>query len=122
VPAKPCLSNCGYCQVKLLCDEFWTAAPTLAAPADRFRHLDLILTRQESDSVWVATRTSLKVDSQKSEVFIKRPSEGVAFWRELTTESKLRLTDATVTYGQPDETPLISITAFTEPLVIQAEL
>jgi len=122
VPAKPCPSNCGYCQVKLLCDDFWTVAPTMATPADRFRHLELILTHQESDSVWVATTTSLKADSQKREVFIKRPSEGVAFWRELTPRSTLRLTDATVTYGQPDEKPLISITAFTEPLVIPPEL
>jgi hypothetical protein len=122
VPAKPCLSNCGYCQVKLLCDDFWITVPTMASPADRFRHIELILTRQESDSVWVATTTSLRADSQKGEVFIKRPSDGVSFWAELQPGFKLRLTDALVTYGQPDERPLISITAFTEPLLIPAEL
>jgi hypothetical protein len=122
VPAKPCVSNCGYCQVKLLCDDFWITVPTMASPADRFRHIELILTRQESDSVWVATTTSLRADSQKGEVFIKRPSDGVSFWAELQPGFKLRLTDALVTYGQPDERPLISITAFTEPLLIPAEL
>jgi hypothetical protein len=122
VPAKPCPSNCGYCDVKLLCDDFWIAVPTMASPADRFRDIELILTRQESDSVWVATTTSVKVDSQKGEVLIKRPSEGVSFWAELEPRCKLRLTDAMVTYGQPDEKPLISITAFTEPLLIPAGL
>ena len=121
VPAKPCPSNCGYCQVKLLCDDFWITAPTMASPSDRFRHIELILDRRESDSVWVATTTSLKIDSQKTEVFIKRPSQGVAFWAELEPGFTLRLTDAMITYGQPDEKPLISITAFTEPLLIQAE-
>jgi hypothetical protein len=119
VPAKPCPINCDYCQVKLLCDEFWTAVPTMASPADRFRHIEVVLTHQESDSVWIATTHSLK-SSQMFEVFIKKPSERAAFWSELTPGTKLRLTDAMVTYGQPDEKPLISITALTEPLLIQA--
>ncbi|WP_429631174.1 PD-(D/E)XK nuclease family protein [Tunturiibacter psychrotolerans] len=121
VPAKPCSANCGYCQVKLLCDDFWIIAPTIASPADRFRHIELVLTRQESDSVWVATTTSLEADFKKSEVFVKRPSERVSFWAELKPGFKLRLTDAMVTYGQPDAKPLISITAITEPLLIPAE-
>jgi hypothetical protein len=118
VPAKPCLSNCSYCQVKLLCDDFWACLPIVAAPADRFRHFELILTRQESDSVWVATATSPGADGQKGEVFIKRPSDGGAFWSELKPGFKLRLTDAMVTRVRLDEKPLISITAFTEPLLI----
>jgi PD-(D/E)XK nuclease superfamily len=122
VPAKPCLSNCGHCQVKLLCDAFWVSLLTMASPADRFRHIELILTRQESDSVWVATTTSLRADCQKSEVFIKKPSDGGSFWSELQPGVKLRLTDAMVTHGQSDEKPLISITAFTEPLLIPAEI
>jgi CRISPR/Cas system-associated exonuclease Cas4 (RecB family) len=120
VPAKPSPSNCGYCQVKLLCDDFWIAMPAMLSPTDKFRHIELTLTRQESDSLWVATTTSLKANPHKDEVYIKRPSERVSFWAELLPGIKLRLTDAMVTYGQPDEKPLISITAHTEPLLISA--
>ena len=94
--------------------------PAMLSPTDKFRHIELTFTRQESDSLWVATTTSLKANPHKDEVYIKRPSERVSFWAELLPGIKLRLTDAMVTYGQQDKKPLISITAHTEPLLISA--
>jgi hypothetical protein len=87
-------------------------------PADRFVHLELNLINQESDLIWIATTNSLRSSSQNDKVFIRRPSEGTPVWANLQPGSKLRLTDAAITYGQQDEPPLVSITSYTEPLLI----
>jgi hypothetical protein len=103
VPARPSPENCRYCQVKLLCDEFWASVPATASAVDRFRDIEALLVRQESESIWLANTYSLKADAQKLEVLIKRPSEGAAFWSELSPGTRLRLTDVMVTYGEHGE-------------------
>lgn len=116
VPARPSMDNCRYCQVKLLCDEYWTSSAR--NHSEQFRDVELVLESARGDSVWTAKLTFAS-GFLGEEVVIKRSQSDLAFWKDLSEGMRVRLTDVHVTSREPDEMSLISLTTFSEALILQ---
>lgn len=113
VPAHPSESNCRFCQVKLLCSEYWKMRPN--SPSDAFQDLELALISKRNDFGWITRETRDGVASR--EFLLTRPNGGTPYWEELAPGMRLRLTDAQVTVRE-DDLPLALPTTFSEGLLV----
>ena len=118
VPARPSIDNCQYCQVKLLCDDYWTSSAR--TESEQFRDVDLVLQSPRGDSVWAAKLISVS-GRPSEEVILKRPQSDCPFWKDLGEQMRVRITDVLVTPRAVDEMPLVSLTTFSEALILQTQ-
>jgi PD-(D/E)XK nuclease superfamily len=116
VPAKPSRENCRYCQVKLLCDRFWSDLRAFGSNADALSNVVLITEEARSDSTWFARISSSDSSLDSGRVILKKFDGGNLFWSEIKPGITLRLTDALVSLREPDELPLITLTMLSEAL------
>lgn len=115
VPARPSIDNCRYCQVKLLCDEYWTSSAR--DETEQFHDFELVLKSARGDSIWTATSIAASGLSGE-EVVLKRSQSDLPFWRDFREGMRVRITDAFLTPREGDEMPLISLTTFSEALIL----
>lgn len=115
VPARPSIDNCRYCQVKLLCDDYWTSSAR--DQSEQFRDVELVLQSVRGDSTWAAKLISVS-GRPSEEVILKRSQSDLPFWKDLREQMRIRLTDVFVTPRATDELPLISLTTFSEALIL----
>lgn len=118
VPARPSIDNCRYCQVKLLCDDYWTAS--VRDESEQFRDVELVVQSARGDSIWTAQLISAS-GLRREEVILKRNQSDLPFWNDLREHTRVRLTDAFVASREAGELPLISLTAFSEALILQIQ-
>lgn len=118
VPARPSIDNCRYCQVKLLCDEYWTSSAR--DESEQFRDVELVLQSARGDSIWTAKLISAS-GRPSEEVVLRRSQSELPFWKDLREHMRVRLTDVFVTPRALDELLLISLTTFSEALILQIE-
>lgn len=112
-PARPSESNCLFCQVKLLCPEYWKTRQ-IDSP-ENFQDLELALISKRNDFVWIARETRNGIAGR--ELLLTRPNGGAPYWEDLAPGLHLRLTDAHVTAREQDF-PLAVPTTFSEALVV----
>jgi hypothetical protein len=113
VPARPSPENCGGCQVKLLCNEYWKLQ---RQPLDdQFQDMELTLISKRGDVGWVGQDT--RHGSSSRELLLTRPNGGLAYWDELASGMRIRITDAHFTVRE-GETPLVVATTFSEAVLI----
>jgi hypothetical protein len=118
VPARPSIDNCRYCQVKLLCDDYWTSSAR--DESDEFRDVELVLQSVRGDSIWAAKLISISGRASE-EVIFKRSQTDLPFWKDLREQMRIRLTDVVVTPRAATELPLVSLTTFSEALILQIQ-
>jgi hypothetical protein len=114
IPAFPSVDNCGNCQTKLLCNEYWKVR--FRDSADSFQDLDLTLVHKRGDSGWVARET--RSGSVHRELLLSRPNGGAPYWDEMTPGTRIRLTDAHFT-DRDGDLPLAVPTTFSEALLFE---
>jgi hypothetical protein len=118
VPARPSIDNCQHCQVKLLCDDYWTSSAR--DELEQFRDVELVLHSVRGDSIWAAKLISVS-GRPSEEVISTRSQSDLLFWSDLREQMRIRLTDVCVTSRGATELPLVSLTVFSEALILQMQ-
>ena len=113
VPARPSPENCSGCQVKLLCNEYWKLHRQ--GLDDQFQDIEMKLISKRGDFGWVGEDT--RNGSSSRELLLTRPNGGLAYWDELASGMRIRITDAHFTVRE-GETPLVVATTFSEAVLI----
>jgi hypothetical protein len=118
IPAKPSKDNCRYCQVKLLCDRYWSDSSACRINDDALSNVVLVIEEASSDSTWFAKISSSDLPLDSERVVLKRFDGGNSFWSEIRPGIALRLTDVLISPREPEDLPLISLTMLSEALFI----
>ena len=119
VTARPSRENCQYCQVKLLCDDFWNDLKAFGNQNATLSNVVVKAEESRSESTWFARISSSDSSpSLSGRVVLKRFEDGNAFWPEIQCGTTIRLTDVLFSLREPDELPLISLTMLSEALFI----
>ena len=118
VPARPSIDNCRYCQVKLLCDDYWISSAR--DESEHFRDVELVLQSARGGSMWEAKLISVS-GRPTEEVILRRSQSDLPFWNDFREQMRIRLTDVFMTPRAADELPLVSLTTFSEALILQIQ-
>lgn len=104
--------------MKLLCDDYWTSSAR--DESEQFRDVELVLQSARGDSIWTAKLISAS-GLPREEVILKRNQSDLPFWNDLREHMRVRLTDVFMTPREAGELPLISLTTFSEALILQIQ-
>ncbi len=116
IPARPLKENCRYCQVKLLCDRYWSDVKAFGSNDGVLSNVVLTTEESRSDSTWFAKISSSDSTLDSGRVVLKKFDGGSPFWPEIKPGITVRLTDVLVSLREPDDLPLISLTMLSEAL------
>lgn len=114
VIAMPSSETCRFCQVKLLCNDYWYSSA--CGQIEQYRDLVLKLISPHGDSLWSVQVVSPTGSSQEEVVF-KRSQNETPFWQSLEPGMQVRLTDVLYTVREDDK-PLVTLTMFSEGLLL----
>jgi hypothetical protein len=118
VPAKPSRENCRYCQVKLLCEQFWGDLEAFGNNADALSNVVVVAEEARSESTWFVKISSSDAPLDCGRAILKRFEDDNAFWAEIKPGLTVRLADVLVSLREPEDLPLISLTMLSEALFI----
>jgi hypothetical protein len=119
VPARPSRSNCGHCQVKLLCDRFWSDVNALGSDSGALSNVIVLTEESRSENTWFARITSSDGILDSGRVVLRQFEGGNEFWSKIEPGIEMRLTDVQVSLRDKEELPLISLTMLSEALFCQ---
>lgn len=117
VPANPSIENCRYCQVKLLCNDYWKDL-SANEPGDRFSNAELVLVEKRGDRGWLARVKSQKDLTAGEQVVLRRFEFGNAFWPDLRPSLWLRVTDTILSLREAKELPVLNLSMLSEALFL----
>jgi CRISPR/Cas system-associated exonuclease Cas4 (RecB family) len=110
--------NCSRCEVRQLCEQYWTAArhkasavPTLDASFD---DIEIVLGAKRVETLWEAECSVSSVIRKGSRILVRVPTSETLAQQCFIGGQRVRLTDVLVSARDADELPLVNITAATE--------
>lgn len=118
VPAKPTRENCQYCQVKLLCDHYWSNLAVLGNAGRGLSNVVVIADEARDDHTWFARVSSSEEQLGSRRIVLRKFDGGSLFWSDIKPGTTIRLTDVLLSIRDPEDLPLISLTMLSEALFI----
>jgi hypothetical protein len=118
IPAKPSKENCRYCQVKLLCDPYWSDVRAYGNKGETVSNVILVAEECRSDSTWFVKVLSSDSPFELDRVVLKKFDGGSAFWSEIEQGMTIRLTDVIVRLRADEDLPLVALTMLSEALFV----
>ena len=118
VPARASRENCRYCQVKLLCDRFWSDVKAFGNNDSTLSNVVIVIEESRSESTWFANILCSDSLLDSGRAVLKQFDGGNAFWSKMKPGMTIRLTDVFVSLREPEDLPLISLTMLSEALFI----
>jgi CRISPR/Cas system-associated exonuclease Cas4 (RecB family) len=116
------IENCGRCQVRQLCTQYWTKdrqkSSAVPDPDACFDDIEIVLSTRRVETLWEAECVASSVLQQGVRLLVRIPASEIVAQERFTSGQRVRLTDAFVSARDGEDLPLVSLTAATEFLFL----
>jgi CRISPR/Cas system-associated exonuclease Cas4 (RecB family) len=122
VPPKAILSpdNCPSCDVRILCQDYWTSERTVKCGAasrnDSFDDLEIVLIRRLGQLSWEAAVKRSDILRKQTKLVLRLSEADALLQEQFSPNRTLRLTNALHSTCDEGDIAVVRITSYTEPL------
>lgn len=115
-PAIPTETNCRYCSVRHICDDYWTTFASGIAPSPSgdqrviFRDIEVNVVSRNGPTSWIVAPQASSASEAGDSALLRTPDDTMAF----EPGTRLRLLNVTETHDDETQRRLITLTSSSE--------